>query len=286
MKKYNVIVIFNKEMTKTLMCKRTKEPYIGMYNLVGGKIEKENDFLNEAYRELKEETNIDKNDVKLKHFMNIEYLSFNKSLEVYYGILNKEVKLIEEINKLVIKMTVLEYLKIVNNVPAHEELTAADLYGIGGGFIDVVPEDIDFENASGMSSPQYLVGRDRVLVRRIVGFRENGEKVDKKVERETLFNDDIALHCRKGTTPVSVLEETIEGLTEMLKSKDQEINKLTSEKDKALGALAKTQIMANRMYDIVADIKKSPVGKVFFGRKLQDIPEKNKFLDSGREIDQ
>ncbi len=112
-------------------------------------------------------------------------------------------------------MTVLEYLKIVNNVPAHEELTAADLYGIGGGFIDVVPEDIDFENASGMSSPQYLVGRDRVLVRRIVGFRENGEKVDKKVERETLFNDDIALHCRKGTTPVSVLEETIEGLTEI-----------------------------------------------------------------------
>lgn len=46
MKKYNVIVIFNKEINKTLMCKRTKEPYIGMYNLVGGKIEKENDGLN------------------------------------------------------------------------------------------------------------------------------------------------------------------------------------------------------------------------------------------------
>ena len=100
MKKYNVIVIFNKEMTKTLMCKRTKEPYMGMYNLVGGKIEKENDGLNEAYRELKEETNIDKNDVELKHFMNIEYFSFNKSLEVYYGILNKEVELVEEVNKL------------------------------------------------------------------------------------------------------------------------------------------------------------------------------------------
>ena len=40
MKKYNVIVIFNKEMNKTLMYKRTKEPYIGMYNFVGGKIEK------------------------------------------------------------------------------------------------------------------------------------------------------------------------------------------------------------------------------------------------------
>ena len=100
MKQYNVVVIFNKEMNKTLMCKRTKEPYIGMYNLVGGKIEKENDGLNEAYRELFEETNISKNDISLKHFMNIEYISFNKSLEVYYGILNKEVELVEEINKL------------------------------------------------------------------------------------------------------------------------------------------------------------------------------------------
>ncbi len=40
MKQYNVIVIFNKDMNKTLMCKRAKEPYMGMYNLVGGKIEK------------------------------------------------------------------------------------------------------------------------------------------------------------------------------------------------------------------------------------------------------
>ena len=100
MKQYNVIVIFDKEMNKTLMCKRTKKPYIGMYNLVGGKIEKENDGLNEAYRELAEETNISKNDVELKHFMNIEYVSFNKSLEVYYGALNKEVELVEEVNKL------------------------------------------------------------------------------------------------------------------------------------------------------------------------------------------
>ena len=100
MKKYNVIVVFDKDMKNTLMCKRTKEPYMGMYNLVGGKIEKENDGLNEAYRELIEETNISKNDVELKHFMNIEYISFNKLLEVYYGVLNKEVDLVEEVNKL------------------------------------------------------------------------------------------------------------------------------------------------------------------------------------------
>ena len=58
MKKMNVIVVFNKKFEKTLMCKRSKEPYIGMYYLVGGKIEKENKGLNEAYRELEEETNI------------------------------------------------------------------------------------------------------------------------------------------------------------------------------------------------------------------------------------
>ena len=100
MKKMNVIVIFDKNLEKTLMCKRTKEPYEGMYNLVGGKIEKENDGLNEAYRELKEETNITKEDVKLIHFMNLTYVKWNKELEVYYGILNKNVNLIEEVNKL------------------------------------------------------------------------------------------------------------------------------------------------------------------------------------------
>ena len=98
--KYNVIVILDKNMKNTLMCKRTKDPYMGMYNLVGGKIEKDNDGINEAYRELVEETNISKGDTNLINFMNIEYVSMNKELEVYFGILNKEVKLIEEVNKL------------------------------------------------------------------------------------------------------------------------------------------------------------------------------------------
>ena len=100
MKKMNVIVIFNKDMTQTLMCKRTKEPYMGMYNLVGGKIEKENDGLNEAYRELDEETKIKKDDVELIHFMNLSYVKWGKELEAYYGILNKNVTLVEEVNKL------------------------------------------------------------------------------------------------------------------------------------------------------------------------------------------
>lgn len=100
MKKMNVIVIFNKNLNKILMCKRAKKPYMGMYNLVGGKIEKENDGLNEAYRELEEETNIKKTDIELIYFMNLSYIKWNKELEVYYGVLNKDVTLIEEVNKL------------------------------------------------------------------------------------------------------------------------------------------------------------------------------------------
>lgn len=108
MKKMNVIVVFDKKFENILMCKRTKEPYMGMYNLVGGKIEKENDGLNEAYRELEEETNIKKSDVDLIHFMNLTYTKWDKELEVYYGILKNEVELIEEVNKL-------EWIPINNN---------------------------------------------------------------------------------------------------------------------------------------------------------------------------
>ena len=100
MKKMNVIVVFNKNFEKVLMCKRTKEPYKGMYNLVGGKIEKENEGLNEAYRELEEETNIKRDDIDLIHFMNLTYIKWDKELEIYYGILKNEVELIEEVNKL------------------------------------------------------------------------------------------------------------------------------------------------------------------------------------------
>ena len=72
----------------------------GIIKTIGGKIEKENDGLNEAYRELYEETNISNKDISLEHFMNIEYISFDKMIEVYYGVLNKEVQLVEEVNKL------------------------------------------------------------------------------------------------------------------------------------------------------------------------------------------
>lgn len=100
MKKLNVVLVYNKDENKILMCKRAKEPYKGKLNLVGGKVEPGEDELNAAYRELQEETAITKDDITLFHIMNFQYIISNMELEVYMGTLNKEVKLVKEVNEL------------------------------------------------------------------------------------------------------------------------------------------------------------------------------------------
>ena len=100
MKKLNVIIVYNKEENKILMCKRAKEPYKGKYNLVGGKLEENEDSLEGAYRELEEETGITKDDIILTYLMNFEYKLLNMQLQVFVGKLNKEKTLVEEVNKL------------------------------------------------------------------------------------------------------------------------------------------------------------------------------------------
>ena len=39
MRKLNLIVVFNKDLNKGLFCIRSKNPYKGKYNFVGGKVE-------------------------------------------------------------------------------------------------------------------------------------------------------------------------------------------------------------------------------------------------------
>lgn len=100
MKKLNVILVYNKEDNKILMCKREKEPYKGKFNLVGGKVEPNEDELHAAYRELQEETGITNIDITLTHIMNFEYKLLDTELEVFAGKLNKKIELVEELNKL------------------------------------------------------------------------------------------------------------------------------------------------------------------------------------------
>jgi ADP-ribose pyrophosphatase YjhB (NUDIX family) len=100
MKKLNLIVVFDKKMEKALFCIRAKEPYKGMYNFVGGKVEEGEENDEAAYRELFEETGISSKDIKLDHFMDLNYFKYENNIQVYYGILEKNVKLVEEKNKL------------------------------------------------------------------------------------------------------------------------------------------------------------------------------------------
>lgn len=100
MRNLNLIVVFNKELDKALFCIRAKDPYKGMYNFVGGKVEEGEESLYAAYRELFEETGISSNDIELDYFMDISYFKYNNNLQVYYGILDHNVTLVEEKNKL------------------------------------------------------------------------------------------------------------------------------------------------------------------------------------------
>ncbi len=100
MKGYNVIVVFNETADKMLMCKRLKEPYKGMINFVGGKIEDEELGIDGAYRELFEETAIKKDDILLTHLMDFKYYLSDCYVEVYVGKLNKSVRIIGDENEL------------------------------------------------------------------------------------------------------------------------------------------------------------------------------------------
>lgn len=50
MRKLNLIVVFNKNLSKRLFCIRAKEPYKCKYNFVGSKVEKSETNDEAAYR--------------------------------------------------------------------------------------------------------------------------------------------------------------------------------------------------------------------------------------------
>ena len=91
MQGYNLIVVFHPTQEKILMCKRLKEPYLGLSNFVGGKIEKNESSQAAAYRELYEETTISRNDISLTHLMTFTYPLDPCYVEVYVGRLVREV---------------------------------------------------------------------------------------------------------------------------------------------------------------------------------------------------
>ncbi|MDE6014384.1 MAG: NUDIX hydrolase [Acetatifactor sp.] len=96
----NVIAVFDVAAEKMLMCKRRKDPYKGLSNFVGGKIEPNEDGITAAYRELEEETAITREDIELTHLMDFTYHLDQCYVEVYVGKLNKTVAVHGEENDL------------------------------------------------------------------------------------------------------------------------------------------------------------------------------------------
>ena len=100
LKHLNCIVVFNKDKDKVLFCRRMKDPYKGMYNFVGGKVEARETSETAAYRELYEETGIGAGQIKLQRLMDLTYYQQGFVLEIYVGMLHEDVVLREELNPL------------------------------------------------------------------------------------------------------------------------------------------------------------------------------------------
>ena len=97
---YNCIIVFNKTKDRALFCKRQKDPYKGLYNFVGGKVEPGEDSETAAYRELFEETGITRGQIRLYRLMDIRYYHQGFDLQMYVGKLDEDVLLKEETNPL------------------------------------------------------------------------------------------------------------------------------------------------------------------------------------------
>ncbi|SEO37476.1 NUDIX hydrolase [Paenibacillus sp. OV219] len=100
MQGYNCLMIYNPEMDRLLMCKRLKEPYKGLSNLVGGKIEPGEAGMDAAYRELEEETGVSAADIVLHHIMDFKYYLQDCYVEVYAGRLKRSVTVEGDENEL------------------------------------------------------------------------------------------------------------------------------------------------------------------------------------------
>ncbi len=85
MQGYNCIMIYSPDKTKILLCRRIKNPYLGLYNFVGGKIEEGESGEDAAYRELFEETGIGSGCVTLRHLMDFTYYNQGCYVEVWCG---------------------------------------------------------------------------------------------------------------------------------------------------------------------------------------------------------
>ena len=89
MQGYNCIAVLHPDGERWLMCRRLKDPYKGLYNFVGGKIEPGEGHLDAAYRELYEETTLTRSDIRIVRLMTLDYPLDGCYVEIYAGRLSQ-----------------------------------------------------------------------------------------------------------------------------------------------------------------------------------------------------
>ena len=97
---YNCMIVLSPAGDEWLMCKRRKDPYKGLYNLVGGKIEVGEDGEHAAYRELFEETSITAEQISLERLMTFDYPLDGCYVEVWAGQLKQPAEVSGDENEL------------------------------------------------------------------------------------------------------------------------------------------------------------------------------------------
>ena len=95
-KAYVLLIIFDKEAQTVLMRKRKTEPYKGKWNLLGGKIEVDEQPIDTAYREMEEECGFTYDDVWLKELMSFSWHPIKTTMHVFYGNLSKRKNYVKE----------------------------------------------------------------------------------------------------------------------------------------------------------------------------------------------
>ena len=100
-RRMNVIALYDASGERLLLCRRSKDPYKGLLNFVGGKVESGERGLDSAYRELYEETGIGRGEVALRRLMDLTFAIPKIRLEVFFGQLRADARVRGEENELV-----------------------------------------------------------------------------------------------------------------------------------------------------------------------------------------
>lgn len=266
---------FDKNKEKLLFCKRAKNPYKGLLNFVGGKVEPGETSEHAAYRELFEETGIVRRDIKLHRLMDMTYYQQQFVLEMYVGILEYDVPLIEEVNSL-------EWINIEDNFAdsnryagdkniAHivemakmfdlnqegdEQILGKGLFvgvdGCTGGWVAASINNGELYLKRYNGFPEMVFDNtqfDGMLVDMVIGLPSNKEQYEKRPDRD-------ARKIVTPRTPTVFAVPTRQAVYESTKEKQKEANLLAIERSlskQTIGIIPKIRevdefLLANEEY--------------------------------------